>query len=146
MMPFLQGDLVEEYKEVGHNIRLFSNMRFAQLTLFLALTAGLLTVTFGLNPPLEGLYQLILKLFGLFVTYFFWIMEERSSYFWKYYMDRAQFLEIQLGYFQYIGRNPKVIYEDKIPKLKFNATNAVRALFFVIELFWIFTLYMQVLS
>ena len=40
------GSNEEEYKELNNNIRFYGNMRFAQLTLFSALTAGLLAIIF----------------------------------------------------------------------------------------------------
>ncbi len=41
-----------EYLDASNNVRHHGNLRFAQLTLFSALTGGLMAVVFGRQPPL----------------------------------------------------------------------------------------------
>ena len=125
------GDPKDEYKDVGDNMRQYGNMRFAQLTLFIAVTAGLLSVLFRSDPPLLSLVRYILKIGGLIITFVFLIMEERSTSYWNHYKKRAVELEKQLGYKQYLTR----------PAGGFiSATNAVRLLFLFMFLFWAITL------
>lgn len=45
------GSPGDEYKDLSDNMRQYSNMRFAQLKLYFALTAGLVTVVFTVDPP-----------------------------------------------------------------------------------------------
>ena len=43
---------LEEYKIISENLRWYSNMRFAQLTLFVAITAALANWLFSDKPPI----------------------------------------------------------------------------------------------
>lgn len=125
------GDPKDEYKELGENMRQHSNMRFAQMTLFFALTAGLLSVIFTSNPPLSSLLRFVLKVGGVITSAVFWVMEERVADYWHHYRRRAAELEKELGYKQYTTCPTKTIV---------TATNAVRALYASILLFWIVAL------
>lgn len=130
-----QDDSKDEYLDIGRNLRFYGNLRFAQLTLFFAITAALLTIIFAINPPLDDLARYIVKFVGLVITFLFWLIEQSSNRYWIYYINRAQVLEIDLGYFQYIGRNPKIRKQHWIWKY-FNATNAVRGIFLMMFIFW----------
>jgi len=125
------SDPKDEYKDISANMRQYENMRFAQLTLFIALTAGLLTVLFTSNPPLSSLVMFVLKIGGLIVTVVFGIMEERAADYWHHFRRRAVELEKQLGYQQYSTRPARAVI---------SATNAVRVLYFFMFLFWVITL------
>jgi hypothetical protein len=120
-----------EYLDVSSNIRQHSTMRFAQLTLFIAITAALLNVYFGRSIPLPTGANLALKIAGLLVVVIFWVMEERVGDFFHHYRRRAVELEKQLGYSQY----------SETPKRRIvTATNAVRLLFLLIGIFWLLAL------
>lgn len=41
-----QGDPKDEYLEVGQNMRQFGNIRFAQMTLFVGMSVGILAGVF----------------------------------------------------------------------------------------------------
>ena len=101
-----EGGPIEEYKDASTNVRIYGDFRFKQLTLFFALTLGFLTVIFRLEPPLEGLPRLSLKIIGLVITFVFWRIEESSTRQWKHYIDRAMKLEKKLIYEQYLSRYP----------------------------------------
>lgn len=125
------SDSKNEYKELGENMRQHSSMRFAQMTLFFALTAGLLSATFTSSPPLSSLLRFVLKTGGVITSIVFWIMEERVADYWHHYRRRAVELEKELGCKQYTTCPAKTIV---------TATNAVRALYACIFLFWIVAL------
>jgi hypothetical protein len=82
------GDPVEEYKDISEHIRFYGNMRFGTLTIFVALTGGLIALVFGkdsLSPPLTPFPdswifspRFALKLSGLLIASAFWVMEERT--------------------------------------------------------------------
>ena len=122
------GDPKDEYKDVSTNMRQYGNMRFAQLTLFIVLIAGLLTVLFTSDPPLTSLVGFVLKIGGLIITVVFWIIEERAADHWHHFSRRAVELEKELGYQQYSTRPARTVV---------TATNAVRALYFFVFLFWV---------
>jgi hypothetical protein len=129
----LKGSPEEEYKELSNNIRFYANMRFAQLTLFSAVTAALLTIVFVREPPLEEAARTVLKIGGGIVTFVFWVMEERSNGYGMHFARRIIELEGLLGYRVWQGRRMGT-------KAIFSATNAVRLMYFFVAVFWLVTI------
>ena len=135
---------LEEYKDVSQNMRHYANMRFAQLTLFSALTAGLVTKPWwdADRNPLNKWGFVVFAVAGFVIALAFWIMEERAADYWNHFRKRAKQLDEQLAFHQYTCR-PKGILRKKLEgKLKeeilegITATNAVRALYSGAMLFW----------
>lgn len=118
---------LDEYKEIGANLRQYGNMRFAQLTLFVAVSGGLLAANFSKNIDLSVCQKLVVEFFGLLLAVAFWVMEERSTDAWNRYFSRALQIERELGMQQYSQRKPKTLI---------SATNAVRAVFALVVLAW----------
>jgi len=110
----------EEYKDVSDNMRHYANMRFAQMTLYFAVTAGLVTALFTVNPPLDDhRLRLALKIIGVLASAAFGVMEERAADYWHHFRRRAVAIEELLSYEQYTNR----------PAAKlFSATNAARVM------------------
>ena len=109
----------EEYRDLSDNMRHYANMRFAQLTLYSALTAGLVTVVFTVDPALDDNLRLGLKIIGAFAAAAFGVMEERAADYWHHFRRRAVEIEKSLDYKQYTDR----------PAAKwFSATNAARVM------------------
>jgi hypothetical protein len=121
-----------EYEDLSSNLRHHSNLRFAQLTLFVAVTGGLISVVFAKSPALSIAPKTGLKLFGLIATLAFFIMEERTALFWRSFRKRAVQLERLLAYRQYTDqpRRHKAI----------TAHNATRLLYISAAAFWVFAL------
>jgi hypothetical protein len=113
------GNPSEEYKDLSDNMRHYGNMRFAQLTLYFALTAGLVTALSTLDPPLSDSLRLALKIIGALASAAFGVMEERAADHWHHFRRRAVEIEKLLGYKQYTDR-PAANY--------FSATNAARVM------------------
>jgi len=117
-----------EYVDVSDNLRHYGNMRFAQMTLFVAITAGLGSAVINdLKASCQWL-RAIVGVGGAIATVIFWVLEERAADYWHHYIRRALQLEETLGYAQYKGR-PAQSYVT--------ATNAVRVFYAVVLLFWI---------
>jgi hypothetical protein len=131
------GNPSEEYKDLSDNMRHYANMRFAQLTLYFALTAGLVTALFTVDPPLGDILRFTLKIIGILASAAFGVMEERSTCYWEYFRSRAVDIEKSLGYKQYTGGPATKL--SRATKL-FRATNAVRAMFLVGVLLWFLAL------
>jgi len=55
---------IEEYVQLNENLRHYHNQRFAQMTLWLAITAGLLSVLFGEHYAGSAATTVVLKLLG----------------------------------------------------------------------------------
>ena len=123
------GDLQELYKDLSENMRQYTNMRFAQLTIFVALTGSLVVVGFG--GSLAKPNSIVLAVVGILIAVVFWVMEERAADFWHHFKDRAVELESQLNYRQYTD----------LPTAKgkgwISATNATRLFHYGAILFWI---------
>ena len=100
----LPGSPMDEYKDLSENMRDYGNRRFALMTLFIALTAGLLSIDFAQDPPLSSQVRCALKLVGSITSIVFWIMEERAADYWHHFRRRAVELEEVLGYKQYQER------------------------------------------
>lgn len=120
----------EEYKDLSDNMRHYANMRFAQLTLYFALNAALITAVFTVAPPLNDSLRLILKVIGIFSAVAFGLMEERAADHWHHFHRRAVELEKPLEYMQYTAR--------PVAKI-FSATNAARMLVWGGALLWLLT-------
>ncbi len=127
------GNSIDEYKELNNNIRFYGNMRFAQLTLFTAITAALLTIVFTIEPKLLEPTRTVVKVGGMLATFVFWRMEERSTGYGLHFHKRIIELEKPLGYKGWTGRkmgNATI----------FSATNAVRLLYLCIFVFWLISI------
>lgn len=125
--PHQLSVFLEEYKEIGANLRHYGNMRFAQLTLFVAVSGGLLAAVFGRESGLSVCQKMVVEFLGLLLTCAFWAMEESASQRWKRYYDRATQLEKELASNQYTPPKP-----DTEP----SATWAVRFIYLVVALVW----------
>ncbi|MFC1967573.1 hypothetical protein ACFLV2_02940 [Chloroflexota bacterium] len=124
---------LEEYKEINNNVRFYGNMRFAQLTLFSAIMAGLLTIIFNTQPPITALLKTVLEFGGILLAIILLIMEERSTGYATKFINRLQELEKTLGFNQWQGRRIGT-------KAIISATNAVRFLYVAVIIFWISSL------
>jgi hypothetical protein len=118
-----------EYQDVSENMRHYGNMRFAQMTLFAAITAGLTSAIINDKTPYQWL-GVIVGFGGAVATSIFWVLEERAADYWHHYVRRAIELEKTLGYAQYSKRPVKNYV---------TATNAVRVFYAGTLLFWIWS-------
>lgn len=118
---------VNEYLEAGRNMRQFGNIRFAQLTLFVTMTAVILAAVLQTSPAVSDSARLLLKFTGLLVVVVFWLMDQRAMDYWHHYRHRAIELEAALGYEQYTSCPAHALL---------SATNAVRLLYLGICAMW----------
>ena len=96
-----------EYGEICQFLRHYSNLRFAILTVFFAIIAGLALVSFKIDfSPQPKFLIPIAKIAGFLMTIIFWIFVERTITFAKHYEHRANELEKKLEY-QIITFKPK---------------------------------------
>lgn len=121
------ADPRQEYLDASSNVRHWTTLRFAQLTIYVALTAGLLNVLLGKGGPLPGRTALAIELAGLLTTAVYWLLQERTMRYWYVFVRRAAELEPALGYRQYSQRPGSGLL---------SSANAVRVLFVVMLLFW----------
>jgi hypothetical protein len=119
--------LEKEYLDLSQNIRHYGNLRFAQLTLFAAITAGLVKVAIENAHEWPVPLRTALYTAGALVAASFWVMEERGADYWHHFRRRADKIEPFLHFGQYSTKKPKVV----------SATNAVRFLFIMAILAWV---------
>ncbi len=88
----------DEYKELMELLRHYGNVRFATLTLFSAVVAGLLAISYGSSTNVPKTIKLFLEVGGLIATIVFWIMEVVAALIGRHCMRRAAELEGHLGF------------------------------------------------
>ena len=120
-------DALEEYKIVSENLKWYSNMRFAQLTLFIAITAAIANGISNERLSSLMLFNIALKIGGILVSCVFWYLEMRADDYWSHFMKRAVALESELKFKQYTER----------PKRKLRTTVTIRLFITAISLFWL---------
>lgn len=128
------GEPLKEYEDLSSNLRHYGNLQFAQLTVFIAITAGLLSVIFRSDDPISCSAEIVLKLAGLLLSALFLVMSERVTAHWLAYWKRAKELEKLLGFKQYTDR-PVAKY--------FSNTNAVRGVYLLTAILWISSIIMH---
>lgn len=117
----------DEYLDASNNARLFQTLRFAELTIFAALTAGLLNALFVRAVPLPAYAGAMIKVAGLFITLLFLVLQERTMLYWYHFVRRAAELEKKLGFKQYSTRPHAGVG---------SGSNAMRLFFAVMIILW----------
>ncbi|MBC8504228.1 MAG: hypothetical protein H8D34_05185 [Chloroflexi bacterium] len=125
-----KGDPKDEYLDLCETMRHFGNIRFAQMTLYLAITAGIVTTLFQ-SDTISHLARISLKIGGIIVTILFWLMDARAMDYWNHFRRRAIQLEKTLNFEQW-SKSPA----DKF----FSTTNILKILYILILAFWIITI------
>jgi hypothetical protein len=122
-----------EYIDVSTNLRHWNTLRFAELTIFIAITGAMMNVVFGRSAELPRSFSPLVKVAGVLVSILFLILQERTMQWWYCFVERAAELEQELGFQQY-RRRPS--------GHRVTGTVAMRLFFIVIILFWIISLFM----
>jgi hypothetical protein len=120
--------LLAEYGAHNDNLRHYHNQRFAQLTLWLAISAAVGSVLFNADLELKPHTMFMLKLFGAIASLAFWVMDERIVEHWRHFWARLIELEGLLGFRAWTTR----------PKHRLlGSTNATRLLYATVGGMWI---------
>lgn len=123
----LQG----EYDQLAQTARHYSNLRFAMLTVFLALVGVL--VSFD-SSAIDQFRFYSIRIGGLISTLVFWMFEYRLEVYMAHFERRFEHLERKLGYNVYTGRKEGGIRLIRTPF-------AVRILFLAVTIFWVLSLF-----
>jgi len=126
-----RASLMGEYQIAAENIRHFQNLRFASMTVSMAIMGGLFAGLFQWTEVLTSFTRSALESAGLVVALVFWIQDERIVVYWKHFIHRAIALEKGLSYEQ---------YSTQPTRRRFTAGNAFRVLYLVLTLFWLVVL------
>lgn len=117
-----------EYKEVCNNLRFYGDLRFKQLTIYLALNAALLT-WLG-KQEMEGAEKFVAAMAGIFSSFLFGIIERSSNRYWDSFCERASELEGRLQMKQYRSLQRGTSLLD-------SAVRATYAIYWSIALTWL---------
>ncbi len=123
-----EGNPKDEYLDASANQRQFQTLRFAQLTVFLAISGFLLNTLLSPTLPLSDFGQYALKAGGLIVSLLFWVHQERTMAYWNHFVSRAAELEGELGFKQYQTRPKSGLL---------SSFKAMRVFFLLAAAFWI---------
>ena len=127
-----EGQARDEYLDASSNVRHWSTLRFAQLTIYIALTAGLLNILCARSAPPVGRIAVAIEVAGFLTTVMYWVLQERTMLYWYAFVRRAAEIEPALGFRQHLSR----------PRSgPFSSSNAMRGLFLVMALFWVAPLF-----
>ncbi len=122
---------IHEYLDLSRNMRFYANIRFAQLTLFAAVTAALLTAAYGQDLSPAPRMLCFIKVGGILVSVIFFIMERRGTSYYHCFKQRAIELEKLLGYCQHTNTPKQGV---------FTATHAATVFVVAVGLFWLVVL------
>ena len=130
--------LVEEYREIGINWRYWGEVRFKQLTVFLMAQAIIGGTALSEFIPLQDgklktypfKLHLLLAIVGVSLTFLFYILEERATFYRRAYLHRAIKLEEKLRFWQYRVTNN--IYWQNL-----RSEYIFRFFFFGVAMLWI---------
>jgi hypothetical protein len=92
-----EAHLIEEYKEIGADLRHYGNFRSWQLPVFVVLTGGLITLLFGPESKVQEFYRWVFGIGGLLITVSFFILDKRARDYWDWYVRRGKEVEKILG-------------------------------------------------
>ncbi|MHB8408995.1 MAG: hypothetical protein ACYDHY_13035 [Acidiferrobacterales bacterium] len=87
-----------EYKVANDNLRYCGNLKLAEVSIFIAITGGLLTTLFRIDHTEQVVARVILAAFGLLTSICFFLILESSQYAWFHFAKRAAILEKSLDY------------------------------------------------
>jgi phosphatidylserine synthase len=119
-----------EYKTLSENIRWWSNLRFAQLTLFVVVMAALFGTVNSTSSPVSGLVRIGLKIGGLCMSLVFMYLEFRANEYWNHFIAQAADIERHLGFKQYSTR----------PLRRIRTSPLILTFFAAIAVYWLFAL------
>jgi hypothetical protein len=131
------SSLLEEYKELGANIRHSGTHYGVLVGVFLAVTGWLISTEFGQNASNSKFVSFSLKFVGLAMTVLFWVMVESAHFLWRHYVQRAAQIESTTGYKQYstLPGAPEFYIRP--------AAWAARTLFICVIIFWFVTFFLE---
>ena len=120
----------DEYLDVTENMRHWHTIRFGQMTVLIALMAGILSSMYQDSFVFPEFVQLALKVGGLIFTVIFWSLDYREVLFFRHFRTRAIELEQVLGFRQFSqSPSPRVINTERLTS----------AMYFFVLVFWVGT-------
>lgn len=132
---------LEEWKAISSALQTFGAKRFAQLTVFIAATAGLVTVLTSERSANLGNIAGVLRIGGVFLAVMFGIMEYSTKEYWKAYEERARKIEGEILPELKLMREVNTMKSRKLKRWEWrryiSATVATFAIYFVVGMVWV---------
>jgi hypothetical protein len=120
----------DEYLDLTENMRHWNTIRFGQMTVFMALMAGILSSLYQSSFVFPDFVRLALKTGGIIFTLIFWSLDYREMLYFRHFRTRAVELEEILGFRQF----------SRYPSAKIiNSARLTGAMYFFVLVFWIGT-------
>lgn len=98
--PLDRAPLVQEYGDIGENLRHYGNLQFAQFTIYCALAVAALSQLYG-EKPIIGAPRIIVCVIAAFLGIMFLLMSVRVGEYWNARVERAKAIEACLNLKQY---------------------------------------------
>lgn len=93
------------YQEICASIRAYTNLEFAQMTIYVALSGGLLAG--WLSTASNAIVDVSIATVGILIGVCFWFMSRRVSEYWDEFITRAIRIERTLGVANFSAGAPK---------------------------------------
>lgn len=84
----MAGELTEVQKQAAEFYRHYSNLRFAMLTVFTAVSAGLINIFFSTNVKLAGIDEMALRTAGVALAIVFGVYQGRLAVLIGHYQSK----------------------------------------------------------
>jgi hypothetical protein len=121
--------LIAEWKEIRESLRYFGNKRFAQLTVFIAVSGFMVNAHFNQT----GLLLHALRIVGIVLSILFFIMERRSVEYIDEFVKRGEEIEKEITIVKLIHCRPKKTGINKL----LTGTFATYAVYLLVAMFWV---------
>jgi hypothetical protein len=122
--------LLEEWKDIRETLRYFGNKRFAQLTVFIAVS-GFMFDSFLKRPGLNRSW--LVPGVGMVFGVLFIVMETSSVRYWRKFAERGKTIEQDIGHLELMSR-------FRPANRLFTSTNATYMVYLGVVLLWFFLL------
>jgi len=111
-------------------MRHWNSIRFGQMTVFIALIAGILSALYQSSLVFPDFVRLALKAGGVIFTVIFWSLDYREILYFRHFRTRAVELEKKIGFKQFSEHpSAKII----------NSSRLTGIMYFFVLAFWIAT-------
>ena len=128
--------LIEEYKEISSDLRHYGNQRSWQLTVFVALTGGLLSLLYGNSSISNPTIRIVFGWVGIVVTFCFFALDKRSAEYWNWCIERGKKIEKHLHLQRLSRGSPQSFFIHISARLAAWLIYGLAFVFWIIFLIW----------
>jgi hypothetical protein len=127
----------KEYQEAASAMRHYGTIQFAALTVFIAITGGLIALLYSKSTDIPIPIRFAIMFGGLLISIFFFLIELSNSYHWSHVARRAGELETEvLNYKLYSSLPGSSMFKMFRPFL----SGGLFILYITVAVFWLLLL------